>query len=344
MATVQLNTASDFSKLDIGLWQYLVPVIRTGNTFAGYYSFNPNSTVTFQGSGFTYAGDGTPTGGVVTRFWETANGATLFDVQSISVPVQTLLYWTSNGLSLTALATMLNGGDAIYGSPYADSVWGFQGNDGIVGNGGNDYLSGDEGNDILLGGSGNDGLNGGPGLDTAIFGGASINYTISTSNGYRFIEYEPTGELDSTINIERFQFSDRVLAFDTDGNAGQMYRLYQAAFERTPDVGGLSYWVSQYDDQIGDLVWVANNFILSAEFAQTYGPPTTLSNSSFVDLLYDNVLGRDPDAGGEAYWLGQLANGLSRAHVLASFSESAENKALVESAIANGIWLDLSVA
>ena len=38
------------------------------------------------------------------------------------------------------------------------------------------------------------------------------------------------------MNVERLDFSDAHLAFDVDGNAGQIYRLYKAAFARTPDL------------------------------------------------------------------------------------------------------------
>ena len=33
------------------------------------------------------------------------------------------------------------------------------------------------------------------------------------------------------------------LALDINGTAGQVYRLYQAAFDRKPDLVGLGYWI-----------------------------------------------------------------------------------------------------
>ena len=42
--------------------------------------------------------------------------------------------------------------------------------------------------------------------------------------------------------------------------------------------------------------------------------------------MYDNVLGRLPDAGGLAGWVGQLAGGMSRATLLLGFTESVENR------------------
>lgn len=50
------------------------------------------------------------------------------------------------------------------------------------------------------------------------------------------------------------------------------------------------------------------------------------TNTQFVDHLYNNVLHRTPDAGGEGYWVNQLAAGTTRETVLIDFSESAENQ------------------
>ena len=83
------------------------------------------------------------------------------------------------------------------------------------------------------------------------------------------------------------------------------------------------------------VVQVSSGLIESAEFQSLYGANRT--NNQFVDLLYQNVLDRNPDAGGYAYWNAKLANGLSRADVLAYLSESTENIANVAPSIANGI-------
>lgn len=43
--------------------------------------------------------------------------------------------------------------------------------------------------------------------------------------------------------------------------------------------------------------------------------------------MYANVLGRRPDAGGESFWLDQMAfGGVSRGDVMLAFSESPEFK------------------
>jgi hypothetical protein len=128
------------------------------------------------------------------------------------------------------------------------------------------------------------------------------------------------------------------VAFDTEGSAGQAYRLYQAAFARTPDTGGVSYWTNQIDKGT-NLTDVAAGFVSSQEFRTVYGQAP--SNADIVAKFYQNVLNRAGETGGISFWVGELNNGArSVAGVLAGFSESGENKQLVGVRFANGIDLD----
>ena len=191
-----------------------------------------------------------------------------------------------------------------------------------TGNALDNTLVGNAGANRLTGGAGNDTLDGGAGLDSAVFSGSKAGYTLTrTSSGMTAVS--AADGTDALINIERLQFTDKTLAFDLDGNAGQAYRLYQAAFDRVPDQGGLGYWIDQMDSGMG-LSQVATGFINSAEFKALYG--NNPSNAEFVTLLYDNVLHRAPDTGGYDFWMNELAHGVSREQVLTGFSESTENK------------------
>ena len=67
----------------------------------------------------------------------------------------------------------------------------------------------------------------------------------------------------------------------------------------------------------------------SAEFLQKYG---TLSPPDFVATLYQNALGRAPDAAGEQVWVNAMNNGMTRAQVLLGFSDSTENRIATASA------------
>jgi len=122
---------------------------------------------------------------------------------------------------------------------------------------------------------------------------------------------------------------------DINGVAGQAYRIYKAAFDRTPDLTGLGYWIKNMDSG-SSLESVANSFINSAEFKMLYG--TNPSHESFVTQVYNNVLHRAIDQAGFTYWVDTLSRGLnSQATVLAHFSECTENQAAVISLIGNGI-------
>lgn len=114
--------------------------------------------------------------------------------------------------------------------------------------------------------------------------------------------------------------------FETDpsGTAAQVFRLYQAAFGRTADAGGLGFHIGNIEFAGLSLAQVATNFINSPEFQQKYG---AVSNTDFVTQLYANVLHRAPDSGGLAFWTNLLATGTSRATVMLGFSESPENRA-----------------
>lgn len=98
-------------------------------------------------------------------------------------------------------------------------------------------------------------------------------------------------------------------------------RLFSAFFLRDPDEGGRVYWTERYTDGVLSLPGVATNFAASPEFRSRYGE---LTDAEFVDLVYENVLGRPADAGGKAFWVGKLESGTSRGSVMVGFSESPE--------------------
>jgi hypothetical protein len=189
---------------------------------------------------------------------------------------------------------------------------------------GGDTLLGSNQADHFISGDGIDKFTGNGGVDVVQMHGNKSNYNITTANGVTTIKDNTKADgVDTLVDIDRIQFSDKTLAFDLDGNAGQAYRLYQAAFDRMPDQGGLGYWINEMDQSMG-LSQVATGFINSAEFKSLYG--NNPSDSEFVTLLYDNVLHRAPDAGGYAYWMNELAHGVTREQALIGFSESTENK------------------
>ena len=102
-------------------------------------------------------------------------------------------------------------------------------------------------------------------------------------------------------------------------------RLYFAYFLRIPDYEGLMFWIDQFSNG-QSLEAISDSFAGSEEFQQTYG---ALSNEAFVNLVYQNILGRAPDSGGFAFWVGELNSGRrTRGQVMIGFSESAEYERL----------------
>lgn len=206
----------------------------------------------------------------------------------------------------------------------------------LVGTAGAENIYGNAGNDILRALGGDDYLDGGPGRDQAVFGGPRASYEVR-SYGDRFLLTDlVSGEgRDLLSNIERLAFQDMSVALDVDGSGGKAFRIYQAAFDRSPDMTGLGFWIYQLDNGLS-LEAIAGGFIDSAEFRSIYG--TSPSNYEVVYRFYQNVLHREPDAGGLDFWVQVLDAGLAtRAQVLIGFSESPENYIQLIGSMGNGI-------
>ncbi|GGC07367.1 DUF4214 domain-containing protein [Pseudoduganella buxea] len=227
-----------------------------------------------------------------------------------------------------------SGNDQVYGGAGNDTLRGVDGNDTLTGNAGNDSLDGGNGDDILIGGSGSNVFSGGAGLDKAIFAGTRGDFTIALKDGSVGVTSAAGGVNTLDATVERVVFDDSAMAYDINGNAGKMFRLYQAALDRAPDVSGLGFWISGAD-RGAEWEKLAEGFTHSAEWNAKYGENS--SNESFLTNLYQNALHRDPDAGGFSFWLRALNEGFSREHLLVQFSESAENHAQVIGSIQNGI-------
>ena len=118
------------------------------------------------------------------------------------------------------------------------------------------------------------------------------------------------------------------LSFAGDKNDAETYRLYQAAFARTPDQAGQIYWSSGLASGATPSQ-VAQGFIDSSEFQQKNAG---LGVSELVSSLYQNALHRAPDANGLQFWINASQHGMSEADVVASFADSLESRVQTASA------------
>ena len=107
----------------------------------------------------------------------------------------------------------------------------------------------------------------------------------------------------------------------------QAARLYDTAFGRDADPGGFAQYTRALMNGF-TLKQAAISFLQSGEFAARYGASPT--DQALVDGLYQNTLGRAPDAAGEAQYLRALASGIfDRADLVVAFSESGEHIGLM---------------
>lgn len=214
----------------------------------------------------------------------------------------------------------------INGTPRADT---------LIGTIADDFMQGLAGDDILWGGLGNDLINGGPDVDTVVVdalrrqsfvsGNPSFSGTLSTWQGF-----------DTLSSVEIIDFRDGGLVFHTRGATAEVYRLYEAAFDRAPDPFGLAYWTDAVVYGRASSVDVARSFMASAEFQSRF--PAT-SNEGFVRSLYINVLGREPDAAGLTWWTSQLERGSPREQILFSVTQSDEFVQQSAGRFSLGVWV-----
>lgn len=321
MATVQLFRAFDFfSNQD---WDWDV----TAASSTGITITNGTYKQTFAGS-FAFNAAGVPTGTVsASAFF--INNEEVYRVSNMTHDATRIAQFAeTEGDTQQTYAFVLSGDDSFTGSAFAD---------GLVGYAGNDSFNAGAGDDRIHGGAGNDTINGQDGKDTAVYSGARANYTVTrTANGFTVADKTGAEGTDIVTGVERLVFADGGVALDVDTSSlgGQAYRIYKAAFARTPDSGGVGFWMSALDKGMS-LVDIATGFIASDEYKKAYG--TNLSNRELITKYYENILGRAPEQGGLDFWVGVLDNkAASVAQVLASISESGENITGTAALIANG--------
>ena len=200
---------------------------------------------------------------------------------------------------------------------------------------------GTQGNDNFKAIMSNQAYDGLSGFDIVTFSGTRIEYVISLKNSnIATIDGQSSRDgIDSFINIEKLSFQDGSLIYDITNTIDNslVYRLYQAAFARSPDEDGFRYWNKAKDNGLA-LENMVDYFRSSPEFKLKYG--AYLTNQEYVNQLYLNVLGRAGEEAGQNYWVNTLeTNKLNQSQVLLGFADSLENKLNTASNIDNGYWV-----
>lgn len=167
-------------------------------------------------------------------------------------------------------------------------------------------------------------LDGGEGYDTLQLGRASRDgYAVNVglnSDGLASLGLRPGNFGNISFSADHFEAFHFAEARADTSERGSVMRLYESLLERSPDAGSLDYWVRTLagDTTLAD---VAEAILTSGELAGN----VPQSNAAYVEWLYDQVLGRAPDAGGLAWWTATLASdGISRADLALALVDSDE--------------------
>jgi len=135
--------------------------------------------------------------------------------------------------------------------------------------------------------------------------------------------------------IEEEDGMEAVTAYAAEtGAAAFVERLYTLTLGRTSEPGGKAYWINRVT--VGEVSGseLAAGFVFSDEYKKK-----NTSNADYVEMLYKTILDRNSDAGGKAYWIKNLENGVSRKGVFAGFANSTEFRNLCKSyGIRAGSW------
>ncbi len=203
------------------------------------------------------------------------------------------------------------------------------------------------------------------GADSAIYSGNFGDYTLTrTATGYTLVSKTVASNTDTLVSIDRLVFDNAVIALNPAGLAETdtmarytaiAQKLYVAYFGRPADSNGLRSMVEQFiaakvpNTGTADFIAayssnaavkaVIDAFGNSSESAALYSG----TNADFVTAIYQNVLGRAPDAAGRAFWAGaidsgNLARGAAAMNILAGAETNTTAAGLLDAAlIANRI-------
>ena len=160
------------------------------------------------------------------------------------------------------------------------------------------------------------------GVDTYTMGGASTEYTITKTAGN--IELDSTLVSNMEFNLadhERVVFTDKAIAYDAAGRAGDVYALLAAALG-TADVTNAYKGIGI---KLADSGWTNKQLAEALLATDTYKADAGgVSNETFIKHVYKNVMGTNAtlaDVTSLTNWMS--ANNYSQADVLVTASELA---------------------
>jgi uncharacterized repeat protein (TIGR02543 family) len=163
--------------------------------------------------------------------------------------------------------------------------------------------------------------------------GETVQLTASAGTGYTFSSWSEgasgsTNPVTITMNDNK-----TVTANFIDPLENLVTKYYIDILGRGPDSDGLAFWVSEINRIVSlgidikeGFIALGNPFFNSAEYVAL-----GKSDAQYITDLYQTFLNRTPDQPEIDYWLGFLAQGLSRDALLSDFANSEEFELYMES-------------
>jgi len=160
------------------------------------------------------------------------------------------------------------------------------------------------------------------GVDTYTVGGASTEYTTTKTTDAVTLASNLVSNLEIKLaDHERVVFSDKAIAYDAAGRAGDVYALLAAALGTT-DVTNAYKGIGIY---LADAGWTNKQLAEALLTTDVYKTDAGgVSNETFIKHVYKNVMGTNATlADVTAYTSWMTANNYSQADVLVMASELA---------------------
>jgi len=167
-------------------------------------------------------------------------------------------------------------------------------------------------------------LHGGLGDDAATFNGASTDYTVTSHDGYVVVTANAQPNQHAlVINAESLKFSDTTVAVQNRDALDSIAGLYQDVLGRQADYLGVEFWATAEKNGVS-LGKIALDLIGSAEAQAKHAAVFNGDSAHDVELLYQGIFNRASDADGLAFWVDQMAKGMTLTDVANGFMMSAE--------------------
>ena len=160
------------------------------------------------------------------------------------------------------------------------------------------------------------------GVDTYTMGGASTEYTTTKTAAKVTLASTLVGNMEFNLaDHERVVFTDKAIAYDAAGRAGDVYALLAAALG-TADVTNAYKGIGIY---LADAGWTNKQLATALLATDTYKIDAGgVSNETFIKHVYKNVFGADATLTQVTDYTAWMTNSnLSQADVLVAASELA---------------------